>query len=365
MVNSTDKKSIECCYPRCKCAYAMRKYRNRKKKKKTKLSKKEKSLARPYKTSKWLNALALKPPRALISQKMAYKGILTKRIINVLDKYFEQSMRTVYSQRSRFVRENYGRPQPKPKTMGKKDWKRHRKWLSKNALPKKSYLDKGKKRPRVPFDQLTRYKTLSKPKYRRRKYRYKKYDGKLHLPVSNVKRTALKHKASRRTRQLAIALDRFRRDKFNYDYGPVWRVSPYALIAQCSERTIKLAEPKKGPQEPIKKETKYGVAVNALQYTLTKRTKKLAKPKPIYVPRITDDSIVIEERELSPYGVSMDALKYKVTAKILGLAMPRVPPPEPIPEVPYNDKPRTKYNVVADALKYKISDRLLKLSKPK
>lgn len=162
---SSGKKSGECCYPKCKCPEAMEKHKNTKKKKKP--TKKEKKNARPYKTSKWLDAMALRPPGALKTKRMAYEGFLPERILNLLDKYFEQSMQTMYSQRSRFVRENYGQPESKPKAMDKKDWAAHREWLSVNAKPKKDYSDRGKRRRRVPLAKLTRYKNLCSPKYHR------------------------------------------------------------------------------------------------------------------------------------------------------------------------------------------------------
>lgn len=336
--------------------------KNRKiKKKKKRLSKRERKRLRPYKPSEWIDGMALRPPGALIAMKMKSNGILSQRIIDILDKHIERGMKTIYSQRSRFVQENFARPQPKPKTMGKEDWKRHRGWLNENALPKKDHSRKQwRKRRRRPLSKLTRYKTLSVPRWIRKKYKRTR-------SRSSVKRKALRHRASARTRILAKVLERFQRDKFNYDYEIESTVSPNALHAQCSERTRFLAVAKEGPIEPKRKETKYGVSLYALKYESTKRTEELAKPKPIYVPNETegDELIVIEERELTEYGVSTSALKYKTSSKILELSKPKEPPEEAVPEVPYDDKPRTKYNVAMTALKYKISDRMLKLSQPR
>lgn len=247
--------------------------------------------------------------------------------------------------------------------MGKTDWERHRSWLRKNALPKKVYSEKWKKGPRVPLGRLTRFKVLAQPRYRCRKF-----DGAQRQPISNVKRAALLYEVSQRTRLLARVLERFRRDKFHYDYRPASTVTPNALNAECSERTMTLAEPKASPKsEPVRKDTKYGVAPNALAYTATERIGKLAQPKPLYVSRHEeeDELIVIEERELTEHGVSTTALKYKATARIIEMATAREPPMDPVPEFPYDDKPRTKYNVAANALKYKISDRILEMSKPR
>lgn len=356
---SSDKKSGECCYPRCKCPYAIRKHKNRKKKKKP--TKKEKKNARPYKTSKWLDGMALRPPGALMTKRMAYEGVLPQRILNLLDKYFEQSMQTVYSQRSRFVRENYGQPKSQPKCMDKKAWAEHRKWLSVNAAPRKDYSDRGKRRRRVPLAKLTRYKKLCAPKYTRKKYKVRRQRA------SSVKRKAMRHKASERTRKLARVLGRFQCKKFNYYYGPESTVTPNALKAKCSDRTRVLATAKEFAVEPMRKETKYGVVIEALKYKLSERTENLSKPRPMYVPRESeeDELIVIEERELTENGVSTSALKYKPSPKILEMSRPREPPMEPIPEFPYDDKPRTKYNVVANALKYKPTDRILNISKPR
>lgn len=334
--------------------------KNRKiKKKKKRLSKRERKRLRPYKPSEWIDGMALRPPGSLIAMKMKSEGILSQRIIDMLDKYIERSMQTIYSQRSRFVQENFAKPQPKSKTMGKEDWERHRGWLSKNALPKIDYSRKQrrKRRRRRPLSKLIRFKTLSLPRWIRKKYRRTR-------SRSCVKRKALRHKASARTRKLAIALERFQCNKFNYDYEIESTVSPNALCAQCSERTRFLAVAKEGPIEPKRKETKYGVSSYALKYELTKRTEELAKPKPIYVSNEPeeDELIVIEERELTSYGISSSALKYKTSPKILELSKPRELPEEPVPEVPYDDKPRTKYNVAMTALKYKISDRMLKMS---
>lgn len=306
--------------------------------------------------------MALRPPGRLIAQKIAYEGVLSQRIIDLLDKYFAQSMQTVYSQRSRFVRENYGRPPPTPMRMGKTDWKRHRIWLSRNAQPKKYYSDKWKRGKRVPLNQLIRYKTLSKPKYRRRKF-----NGKRRQRISNVKRAALQYELSQRTQQLARVLARFQCKKFNYNYRPASTVTWQALNAVHSERTAELATPKQVRKQPMRKVTIYGVVPDALKYTLTERTGQLAAPKPIYVPSHPeeDELIVIEERELTMYGVSTTAMKYNATAKILELAKPREPPMEPMPDYPYVDRPKTKYNVVENALKYKISDRILQMSKPR
>lgn len=361
MVSKSGKKSGECCYPRCKCPYAMKKHKRRVriKKAKARLSDREKKRMRPYTFSPWVNANALRPPGFLIANKIAYKGVFPKRIHDLMNRYLEQSLQTEYSRRSRFVRENFLQPKLKPRQMSKKDWERYREWVKTKAQPKKYKIEKIKRGPRVPLGKLTRIGMLSKPRYRRKKYKARK-------PKTTVKKAALRYKMSKRTRRLTVGLERFQSRKFNYDYSPKSTVSPNALIAKCSRRTRRLAEPKQIDVEPIREKTKYGVVVDALKYTLTERTGNLAKPKVAAVaPEEEDELIVIEERELSEYGVSVNAMKYKATDKILEMARPREPPEEPVPDYPYEERIRTKYNVVANALKYKISDRILKMSVPR
>lgn len=306
--------------------------------------------------------MALRPPGALKAKRMAYEGVLPQRILDLLDKYFWQSLQTIYSKRSRFVRENYAQPEPMRKVMGKKAWARHQIWVAKNSKPRRYYPEEVSRGRCVPLEKLKmRLGELVKPKYRREKHDYPHGP-----PDSYVDEAALKYKLSKRTRKLTRILERFQTRKFNYNYEPESTVKPEALTANCSERTRVLAEPKEGPTEPKPILTKYGVVPTALQYVPTARTENLAKPKPKFAPREEEDElIVIEERELTENGVSTTAMKYKATAKILELAKPREPPPEPVPDFPYDDKPRTKYNVAANALKYKISDRILKMSKPR
>lgn len=359
MASNSGKKSGECCYPRCKCPYAMKKHKLRLRKKKAMPGNREKKRLRPYKFSPWVNAMALRPPGYLLANKMAFKGVFPERIQKLMNKYLEQSLQTEYSKRSRFVQENFLQPIVKPRRMGKKDWERHREWVKTKALPKKYTIEKVKRGPRVPLGKLKRTERLSKPRYRRKKYKARK-------PKSTVKKAALHYKLSKRTRRLTKALERFHTNKFNYDYSPKSTVSPNALIAICSRRTRGLAVPKQLPNEPTRKETKYGIALEALKYTVSERIESLAKAKVAFVgPDEEDELIVIEDRELSAYGVSVNAMKYKASKKILEMAKPKEPPMEAEPDYPYEERILTKYNVVANALKYKISDRILKMSVPR
>lgn len=356
-VNASDKKSKECCHPKCKCLCTQRKSA-----KSTKSAKVMKKKSRSYKSSKRIDALALRPARCLLSSMMEFQGILPKQTLVNFQKYFQKSVQTIYSKK--FMRETY---QPQVKSNRMYDWKQHRKWLSKNAEPKKDYSEKGKKSTCVPFNKLSRYKYLSKPRWPRKKF---DNNQEIHFnqSITMVSPPTMNYKITERTQHLARALKRFRRNKFNYDYSPASTVLSNALKVKCTMRTMLLAVPKQGPIEiNDRKETIYGVAVNALTYKIKDRTLFLSKPKPIYEPRVKDDEnrIDIDERILSEYGVSLNALKYNASLNILNMAMPKIPPPPPPPEIPYNDKERTKYNVVVDALKYKISERMQKLSKPR
>lgn len=348
-VNSKKKKAGECCYPKCECPGA------KKKPKPMKTRKKSRKKSGKYKASEWTDALALRPPRCLISSIMEYVGSLPIRIIDVFYKYYQLSVQTIYSKK--FVAEEY-----RPQLMSKKiqDWKQHRKWLTKRAQPKIDYSELGQRNPRVPFDKLSRYKYLSEPRWPRRKF---DDNQEIHFDqaITTVTQAAMEYKLTETTLKLARVLERFKQKKFIYDYRPAPTVSSKALRAKCRPRTILLAVPKQLPVQPKRKETKYGVAVSALAYNIKERTQFLAKPKPIYMPRVKDeeDAIVIEERDLSEYGVSVTALKYVATNNILALATPKQPPPE----IPYVDKKRTKYNIVASALAYRITDRMQKLSK--
>lgn len=356
-VKSTRKKSGECCYPKCECPRPSAK-RNGKTKKTRKASRKT---SRKFKASKWIDALALRPARCLLSSIMEYVGFLPKRIIDVFYKYFQQSVQTIYSKK--FVAEKY-RPQLMSKKM--QDWKQHREWLAKRAQPKIDYSEWEKKSARVPFNKLIRYKYLSEPRWPRRKF---DANQEIHFnqAITNVSQAAMEYKITERTLKLARLLKRFKQNKYIYDHCPAPTVSSKVVRAKCSRRTTELAVPKQSPVEPKRNETKYGVAVSALAYNIKERTLFLAKPKPIYVPRVKneEDAIVIEERDLSEYGVSVTALKYVATNNILALATPKQPAVAPPPEIPYVDKQRTKYNIVASALTYKITDRMQKLSKPR
>lgn len=288
--------------------------------------------------------------RRSISSILEYIVFLPKRIFDVCDEYFRQSVQPIHSKKS--VAGKY-----RPKLMSKKvqNWKQHRK------------CSEGEQRnSRVP---LSRYKFLSKPRWPCRKFE----DGqKIHSnqAIANLSQTAIVIKygiPSEWTLKLVRVLGRFKQNKYIYDYCPAPTVSPKALRAKCSNRITMLAVPKQSTVEPKRKETIHGVAVSALTYNIKERTQFLAKPKPIYVPRVKDeeDAIVIEERDLSEYGVSVAALKYVATNNLLALAKPKQPTVAPPPEIPYVDKQRTKYNIVASALTYKITDRVQKLSKPR
>lgn len=341
------------CHPKCTCPKA-KKAANAKKVQKKR-----------YRASKRTVALALRPARCYLSSIMEFHGSLPRRTINVFHEYYARSVKSMYSKQ--FVEEEY-----LPQSMSQKmqNWQQHRKWLSKNAQPKVDYSEKEQKGVRVPFGKLTRYKYLAKPRWPRPKFNDMQ-EIHFNQPITAVSPKAVNYKLTPRTQSLARVLKRLQQNKFKCecDYGPASTVSPSALKAKCSKRTMVLAVPRMGPVVPKRKETKHGVAKNALTYNIKERTAFLAKPRPIYVPRVNDEedanTIVIEEQEFSEQGVSLSALKYKASNHILNLARPKVPPPAPPPDIPYVDRPRTKHNVVAKALKYKISERIKKLSKPR
>lgn len=377
-VKSTRKKSGECCYPKCECPRPSAK-RKAKTKRTRKASRKK---LRKFKASKWIDALALRPARCLLSSIMEYVGFLPKRIIDVFRKYFQQSVQTIYSKK--FVAEKY-RPQLVSKKM--QDWQQHREWLAKRAQPKIDYSQWEKRSARVPFNKLSRYKYLSEPRWPRRKF---DANQEIHFnqAITNVSQAAMAYKITERTLKLARVLERFKPEPDNYRTNDSWRLQPApfgrkkyltilfgvtkcALEKKCHCRALSFGSGTdsskifyiKGAASddltfsiPRSKQNKIiyycRVPRAATKYKKTERTLKLAR--------------VLKRFKRNKYiycycpapTVSSKVVRAKCSRRTAELAVPKQSPVEP-------KRKETKYGVAVSALAYNIKERTQFLAKPK
>lgn len=297
--------------------------------------------------------MSLKPAHVLIFSKLQYKHVLHERNLKSFDRQIERSLRTLRSKQAKRIIEQIDPPKRRRAPV---DWKRISAWFVRRSQPKYRTLKfsdrKERKRRRLTSLPVGRRTLeLARPRLPRKKFELK-------FAGTRVKKSALTKEASERTASLAQVLARFKRAKFDYDYSVEATVAPNALVGKPSARVLQLAAPRAYPKPKEKKKTPSGVAVAALQASVSDRVELLSKPKQI-APKET----AVPEREYTENGVAVEALSYRPSENILSISKPRAKPAPPEPSL-REQKPRTKNNVVESALKYKPTKRILALAKP-
>lgn len=349
---AANKTSGACSHKNCDCKCAKKRAKTKKAAKKS-TEKSKKKMRQRYPSKRWIREQGQRPPRCLLTSIQAFRGVLPKRTMKSFRKNYAESVNSILGKH--FDEKDY-MPAKRKRV---KNWAFTQQWVDEKSKAKKFFTEKVKRGPRVRLDQLSRYKYLQIPRYPRKKFVAAKANI-FNMPIWKVAQAALHYECTERTKRLSGALERFRRNKFQYDYGAPSSKKKVIRMKKCPPRIRRLAVPKMEPPEPMRNETERGVSINAMKYKVTQHTLALAKPKPATFQLTNvdeDEEIVIEDRELTEHGVCVSALKYNISERMKDMAMPRQPPPPSI-DFPPDERPRTEFNVVINAIKYKPTKRI-------
>lgn len=253
-----------------------------------------------------IKLLALPKVRKLLANRDAYKeyyDVERERIMRI-ENLASYSMLTMYS---RLANVQIPERREQRKKWSRNEWKRHCEWMKKRACPKIRKSPPQPVREKVPLKQLimSMYQ-LSQPRYPREKY----------IPPcgyeSVVKDSAKEYEPTERIVKLAEPKKLPDEDEEEI-YDP-FEVNPNALSYKPSKRILELSVPRALKQNEGEEDVMpSGVLKRALKAATTQRTVELSKPKP---------SVGDEGEEEKP-NVNPKALKAKATPRIIELSKPR------------------------------------------